>query len=99
MGEPKGVRASWSSQWNNLTRTMEGVARDAAAHNCLHELDCSVISVVQHASIEQPNATRSLRFRTIGTTCEREVELLLLLDRLPTRDSAQSYLGRSQEII
>ena len=82
MGEPKKVRASWSSQWNNLARTLEAIARDAAAHNCLHELDCSVSRVVQPASVEKLSATSSLLFRKVSTTCEREAELLLLLDRL-----------------
>ena len=82
MGDPKKMRASWSSQWNNLTRMLEAIARDAAAYNCLHELDCSVSSVVQPASIEQLAATSSLLFRKVSTACERETELLLLLDRL-----------------
>ena len=38
-GEPKRARSSWSSQWNNLTRMLEAIARDAAAYNCLHGLD------------------------------------------------------------
>ena len=79
---PKKVRASWSSEWNNLARTLEALARDAAAHNCLHELDCSVSRVVQPASVEKLSATSSLLFRKVSTTCEREAELLLLLDRL-----------------
>ena len=53
VNEPKKLLASWSSQWNNLTRTLEAIARDAAAHNCLYELDCSLSSVAQPASIEK----------------------------------------------
>jgi len=82
MGEPEQERASWSSQWNNVTRMLEAIARDAAAYNCLHELNCSVSSVVQPASIENLTATSSLLFRKVRTTCRREAELLLLLDRL-----------------
>ena len=82
MGAPKKVRASWSSQWNNLTRMLEAIARDAAAYNCIHELDCSLGNVVQPASIEKLTATTSLLFRKIRLTCDREAELLLLLDRL-----------------
>ena len=82
VNEPKKVRVSWSNQWTNLARTLEAIARGAAAHNCLHEVDCSVSSVVQPASIEQLSATSSLLFRKVSTTCEREAELILLLDRL-----------------
>ena len=82
VNEPKKVRASWSSQWNNLARTLEAIASGAAAHNCLHGLDCSVSRVVQPASVEKLYATSSLLFRKVSTTCEREAELLLLLDRL-----------------
>ena len=82
MNEPKKVRASWSSQWNNLTRTLEAIARDAAAHNCLHESDCSVSRVVQPASIEELTTTSSLLFRKVSTTRERDAELIFLLDRL-----------------
>ena len=81
MVERKKMRASWSSQWNNLTRTLEAIARDVAAHNCLHELDCSVSRVVQPASTEKRSATSSLLFRKVSTTCGREAKLLLLLDR------------------
>ena len=82
VNEPKKVRVLWSNQWTNLARTLEAIARGAAAHNCLHEVDCSVSSVVQPASIEQLSATSSLLFRKVSTTCEREAELILLLDRL-----------------
>ena len=71
MGEPKKVRASWSSQWNNLTRMLEAIARDVTDYNCLHELDCSVSNVAQPASIEQLTATSSLLLRNVSTTCER----------------------------
>ena len=64
-----------------MTRTLETIARGAAAHNCLHGLDCSVNRVVQPASVEKLYATSSLIFRKVSTTCEREAELLLLLDR------------------
>ena len=80
--EPKKLLASWSSQWSSLTRTLEAIARDAVAHNCLFELDCSVNSVAQPASIEKLSATSSSLVRKVSTTCEREAELLLLLDRL-----------------
>ena len=82
MNEPKKVRASWSSQWNNLTRTLDAIARDAAAHNCLHESDCSVSRVAQPASIEELTTTSSLLFRKVSTTCEINDELILLLGRL-----------------
>ena len=81
-GEPKSVRASWSSQWNYMTRMLEAIARDVAAYNCLHELDCSLRSVVQPASIEKITATSSLLFRKVSTACKREAELLILLDGL-----------------
>ncbi len=61
---------------------LEVITRDAAAYNCLHELDCSLRSVVQPASIEKLIATSSLLFRKVSTTCKREVELLILLDGL-----------------
>ena len=82
MNEPKEVRASWPRRWSNLTRTLEAIARDAAAHNCLHESDCSVSRVVQPASIEELPTTSLLLFRNINTTCERDAELIFLLDRL-----------------
>ena len=81
-GEPKRARSSWSSQWNNLTRMLEAIARDAAANNCLHELDLSLSSVVQPASIEKLTATAALLARKVRTTCKKEAEFLLLLDRL-----------------
>ena len=81
-GEPKRARSSWSSQWNNLTRMLEAIARDAAANNCLHELDLSLSSVVQPASIEKLTATALLLLRKVNTACEREAELLFLLDEL-----------------
>ena len=83
MNEPKKVRASWSSQWNNLTRTLEAIARDAASHNCLHESDCSVSRVAQPASNEELTTTSSLLFWKVSTTCNINDELILLLDRLP----------------
>jgi len=83
MNEPKKARASWSSQWNNLTRTLEAIARDAAAHNCLHESDCAMSRVAQPASIEELATTSSLLFRKVSTTCEINCELMLLLERLP----------------
>ena len=82
VNEPKKVRVLWSNQWTNLARTLEAIARGAAAYNCLHELDCSVSSVVQPANIEKLTATSSLLFRKISTTCERDAELIFLLDRL-----------------
>ena len=82
MGEPKQVRASWSSQWNNLTRMLEAIARDAAANNCLHELDLSLSSVVQPASIEELTASASLLFRNVSTACEHEADKILFLERL-----------------
>ena len=80
--QPKKLLASWWGQWNNSTRTLEAIARDAAARNCLYQLDCSVSIVAQPASIENLSATSSSLFRKFSTTCEREAELLLLLDRL-----------------
>ena len=53
-----------------------------AAYNCLHELDCSLRSVVQPASIEKITATSSLLFRKVSTACKKEAELLILLDGL-----------------
>ena len=82
MSEPKKVRASWSSQWNNLTRTLEAIARDAAAHNCLHGSDCSMSRVAQPANIGELTTTSSLLFRKVSTTWERNDEFILLLDRL-----------------
>ena len=81
-GEPKRARSSWSSQWNNLTRMLEAIARDAAANNCLHESDLSLSSVVQPASIEKLSATAALLGRKVMTTCKKEAEFLILLDRL-----------------
>ena len=81
-GEPKRARSSWSSQWNNLTRMLEAIARDAAANNCLHELNLSLSSVVQPASIEKLTATAALLVRKFRTTCKKEAGFLLLLDRL-----------------
>ena len=51
-GEPKAKRASWSNQWTNMTRILEGVARDVANHNCNHEQNFSLRSVVKPASVE-----------------------------------------------
>ena len=59
-GEPKRARSSWSSQWNNLTRMLEAIARDAAAYDCHHELNYSVSSFVQPASIAKHTAISAL---------------------------------------
>ena len=82
VNEPKKLLASWSSQWNNLTRTLEAIARDAAAHNCLKGLDCSVSIVAQPASIEKLSDTSSSLVRKINRTCEKEAQFFLLLDQL-----------------
>ena len=71
-GAPKRARASWSSQWNTLTRMLEAIARDAAANNCLHESDLSLSSVVQPASIEKLAATAALLARKVMTTCKKK---------------------------
>ena len=71
VNEPKKLLASWSSQWNNLTRTLEAIARDAAARICLVVLDCSVTSVAQSASIEQLPATSSSLVRKVSRTCDK----------------------------
>ena len=81
-GEPKRARPSWSSQWNKLTRMLEAIARDAADNNCLHELDLSLSSVVQPASIEKLTATAALLARKVRARCRKEAEFLLLLDEL-----------------
>ena len=81
LNEPKKLLASWTSQLKSLTCTLEAIARDAAAHNCRSASDCRVTSVAQPASIENPSATSSSLFRKVSTTCEREAELLLFLDR------------------
>ena len=60
----------------NLTRTLEAIARDAAAHICLYELDCTVSIVAQPASIGILLATSSSLLRKVSTTCEIEAELL-----------------------
>ena len=65
-----------------MTRTLEAIARDAAAHNCLYQLDCSVSIVAQPAIIENLSATSSSRFRKVSTACDKEAELFFLLDRL-----------------
>ena len=67
-GEPKAKRASWSSQWNNMTRILEAIARDVAAHNCYHELDSSLRSVVQPASVEHIPGTSALLLRKVRET-------------------------------
>ena len=71
-GEPKRARASWSSQWNNLTRVLEAIARDAAANNCFHELNFSLSSVVPPASIEKLTATAALLARKVRTTSKKK---------------------------
>ena len=98
-GEPKRARSSWSSQWNNLTRMLEAIARDAAANNCLHELNLSLSSVVQPASIEKLTATAALLVRKFRTPCKKRSRILVTPGSTCTRDSAQSLLGRSQEIL
>ena len=65
-----------------MTRILEAIARAVAAHNCSHELDSFLRSVVQPASVEKLFATSSLLFRKVSTACESESELSLLLDRL-----------------
>ena len=82
VNEPKKLLASWSSQWNNLTRTLEAIARDAAAHNCRSASDCRVTSVAQPASIEKLSDTSSSLVRKINRTCEKEATFFLLLDQL-----------------
>ena len=82
VNEPEKLLASWSRQCNNLTHNLEAIVRDAAAHNCLYELDCSVSSVAQPASLEKLSATSSSLFRKVSRTCERKAEIRLLLDRL-----------------
>ena len=82
MCEPKKVRASWPSQWGNLTRTLEAIARDAASHNCLHESDCPVSRVAQSASTEELATTSSLLFWKISTAWTND-ELVLFLGRFP----------------
>ena len=82
LGEPKAKRASWSSQWNNMTRILEAIVRAVAAHNCYHELDSSLRSVVQPASVEHISGTSALLLRKVRETRRREAELVILLDRL-----------------
>ena len=82
LGAPKKVRASWSNQWNNMTRILEAIARDVASYNCYHELDSSLRSVVQPASVENLSGTSALLFRKVSTSSQKEAELLILLDRL-----------------
>ena len=63
---------------------MEAIARDVAAHNCLHESDCSMSRVAQPASSKELATTSPLLFWKVSTTCERNAESILLLDRLPS---------------
>ena len=70
LGEPKAKRASWSSQWNNMTRRLEGLARSVAAHNCCRHLDSSLRSVVQHATVQHISGTSALLFRKLRETCK-----------------------------
>ena len=81
-GEPKAKRASWSNQWTNMTRTLEGVARDVANHNCNHEQNFSLRSVVKPASVENISGTSALLIRKAGQSCQKEADVLILLDRL-----------------
>ena len=63
LSEPKAKRASWSSQWNNMTRILEAIARDVATNNCYHGLDSSLRSVVQPASVEHISGASALLLR------------------------------------
>ena len=65
-----------------MTRILEALARSVAAHNCYHELDSSLRSVVQPASVEHISGTSALLLRKVRETRRREAELLILLDRL-----------------
>ena len=60
---PKSKRASWSSQWSNMTRMLEGVARTVAEHNCSYGVNPSLHSVVQPVSVEHISGTSALLFR------------------------------------
>lgn len=53
VAEPKAKRAPWSSQWSNMTRISEGIARTVAEHNCSYGLNDSLHCVVQHVSVEK----------------------------------------------
>ena len=61
---------------------LEDIARDAAAHNCRYEVACSVKSVAESAIIQKLSATSSSLCNMVGSTEERETELIYLLDRL-----------------
>ena len=65
-----------------MTRILEAIARAVAAHNCYHELDSSLRSVVQPASVENISGTSALLLRKERETHQKEAEVLILLDRL-----------------